>query len=362
MLLLLEFRKRDLDAHLDVVSSLFARTAHYPRVFLTPGDGQVVLSAEARDARYYAAVPAEVRGPTVAIAVDASALSLASGNAASSVEIEITEGRTVVRTDRGYEAPIAVYIGYSFGMPEVPSGAVAVEAKALASAIARVKRVAAPGGDRDYLDSVLLHTRNGHLRAVATDSYRLSWAEVPAVGELPATLVPKHLATAVVRALDAPGQAWVARVGDDFHICTADRHLLAPAWTGAYPDYERALRAYDSQPDVVAFGTKVRHLRELAEIAKKGAPGCEYGLGIVVDDGNVSAIRVPIQYDARKRGRRGSSQLRYAFAVDRRYLLDALATLRGEDVQVVQRGPGGPVIFRDPSDPHTFAVVMPLRS
>lgn len=122
---------------LDVVSSLFARTAHYPRVVLAPGDGQVVLSAEARDARYYAAVPAEVRGPTVAIAVDASALSLASGNAASSVGIEIAEGCTVVRTDRGYEAPIAVYIGYSFGMPEVPSGAVAVEAEALASAIAR---------------------------------------------------------------------------------------------------------------------------------------------------------------------------------------------------------------------------------
>ncbi|MEV7772791.1 MerR family transcriptional regulator [Kitasatospora sp. NPDC086791] len=232
-----------------------------------------------------------------------------------------------------------------------------VPADGLAAALDAVRFAVGDDPDLPALAGVLFEPDGPVLRLVATDRYRMAFAEAPATGDAPeqpvaGTIVPTPLVDAL-RALLGPGATEVAlTLGGGLVRAEAGGHRVEGAAPDLdYPDH-RAVARLEPEHRVTLPAADLRAAVETGatRTLPSGPHGadCEVTVLTLTGDGRLTVAADPAPEDVR-------------LAVNRDFLLDALAAGRPEQLVLELGGPIAPLAIRTPGRTGTFSVLMPVR-
>jgi DNA polymerase III subunit beta len=214
---------------------------------------------------------------------------------------------------------------------------------------------------RYYLNGTLLETDGQALRAVATDGHRLSWCELllgGTAGELQQIIVPRKGVLELQRLLDGEGNIGVDLGNRHIHIQIGDVRLTSKLIDGKFPEYARVIPA---QPPRVmtapreALRAALQRTSILSNEKYRGvrltfAPGL-----LTVQAHNPEHEEAEDQLEVDFAG----ESLEIGFNVG--YLLEALAVIDTETVEVCLTGTDSSCLIRAPGDATAKYVVMPMR-
>ncbi|MFD8788383.1 MerR family transcriptional regulator [Kitasatospora sp. NPDC059599] len=234
---------------------------------------------------------------------------------------------------------------------------VTVPAGGLAAALDAVRFAVCEDPELPSLAGVLFEPDGPLLRLVATDRYRMAFAEVPASGDVPerpvaGTIVPTPLVDAL-RALLGTGADEVAlTLGGGLVRAEAGGHRVeGAALDHDYPDH-RALSRLEPEHRITVPAAELRAAVEtgVTRTLPSGPHGvdCEVTVLTLTGDGRLAVAADPAPEDVR-------------LAVNRDFLLDALAAGRPEQLVLELGGPIAPLAIRTPGGTGTFSVLMPVR-
>ncbi|MGV9559694.1 DNA polymerase III subunit beta family protein [Streptomyces sp. NPDC003401] len=233
-----------------------------------------------------------------------------------------------------------------------------VAAPELAAALDAVRFAASGDPELPMLGGVLFDVEAGRLRVVATDRYRLAVAGADVTGDEEGrvqVVVPIPLVDAM-RALldDGPGRlpaddgaAVLSVDGDRVVLEAGDRQAAGRCLDHDFPEYRRLLPPAGGRTglvDVAAFRTAL----ETGSVRTAEENGADLSVLRVEDDGTVTVCA-----DGDERPDR--------VAVNRAFLLDALAAGARERLVLQVDAPTAPIVIRRPDEEGSLSVLMPVR-
>lgn len=223
----------------------------------------------------------------------------------------------------------------------------------VADAVAQVAPAAAAGGERIALGGVLVEVRDGSLRFVATDTYRLVVRDVPpeSTGGGPfRSLVPAVALTARVEAFRAAARCELRASGEGGLVLDLDGTITTvPGITADFPDYEQILQGL------------LREHRGVLDRRALAVAVAEAGTGPVTLSVAASTLTLS--------GPAGSRVLRCEWDGPERtvtlngvFLADAIDAQVGPDVILEISGGLEPVIVRSADAGTVSVLIMPIRT
>ncbi|CAL9632803.1 MerR family transcriptional regulator [Streptomyces sp. Tu 3180] len=225
-----------------------------------------------------------------------------------------------------------------------------VSAPGLAAALDAVRFAAGTDPELPVLGGVLFDAEGDALRLVATDRYRMAVARTAATGHdgpRVRVTVPLPLVDAMRALLDGDGRARLAVDGDRVTLETGNRQTAGQCLGQDFPDYRRLAGLPAGRRVLVEVPVFREAVLAGPVRAQDGAP-CDLSVLKVADDG--SPVLAGEGDDDRD-----------LVAVNRAFLLDALAA-GGRDRLVLEIGaPTAPLAIRRPDDEDTFSLLMPVR-
>ncbi|WP_316522929.1 MerR family transcriptional regulator [Kitasatospora brasiliensis] len=239
-----------------------------------------------------------------------------------------------------------------------------VPAEGLAAALDAVRFAVAGDPEQPSIAGVLFEPDGPVLRLVATDRYRMAFAEVPADcaasvdGPTAGTIVPTALVDAL-RALLGAGAAEVALTlgGGLVRAELGEHRVEGAALDFDYPDH-RAVTRLEPEHRITLSAAELRAAVETGATrtlpSGPGGADCAVTLLTLAGDG-----RLAVTDDPAPEG--------YLLAVNRDFLLDALdagrtpAAAGPGQLLLELGGPIAPLAVRTPGRSGTFSVLMPIR-
>jgi DNA polymerase-3 subunit beta len=214
---------------------------------------------------------------------------------------------------------------------------------------------------RYYLNGLLLETEKKRLRAVATDGHRLALSEVDlltAASRDEQLIVPRKGVLELSRLLDGDGEVELALGTNHIRVQLDGVRLTSKLIDGRFPEYSRVVPA---QPKYIIKADRnlFRHaLQRTAILSNEKYRGVRLELAensVVLQANNpeqeeaVETLEVEYAGDAMEIG----------FNVN--YLLDALAAVDSEQVELGVTDGNSSCLIREPGSERTKFVVMPMR-
>ncbi|BCJ34604.1 hypothetical protein Athai_21070 [Actinocatenispora thailandica] len=197
--------------------------------------------------------------------------------------------------------------------------------------------------DSGVLDAVLFDVDGDRLTLVATDRYRLAVSSVPVTdrtgpdGRLP---VPR---AALPRLAELAGEHVAGRI-DGAVMRLGELRLTAQP--GQYPDYRQVTASVGGQR-IPTDGAALRAMLTAGPL--RSVPECSGPVAALgVDAAGTLAV-----LDADDAG--------FLTAVNRDFLLDAVAAAPAGQLVLDFAGPIHPLALRDPGDPASYSILMPVR-
>ncbi|MCX4692806.1 MerR family transcriptional regulator [Streptomyces sp. NBC_01408] len=243
-------------------------------------------------------------------------------------------------------------------LPRTTSVRSTVSAPELAAALDAVRFAASTDPELPVLGGVLFDIEGEALRVVATDRYRLAVAHAGIDGQgghdgsRVQFVVPSPLADAM-RALlsdDVPVQLTVD--GDRVLLETGDRQAAGQCLGHEFPDYRRLVRLPAGRRalvDVPAFREAVATGPVRAsEVGEEDGPSCDLSVLKVAADGVVTVCE-------------DGDDDRDKVAVNRDFLLDALAAGAADQLVLEFGAPKAPLAIRRTDTEDTFSLLMPVH-
>lgn len=214
---------------------------------------------------------------------------------------------------------------------------------------------------RYYLNGTLLETNGQALRAVATDGHRLSWCEVPLggkAGELQQIILPRKGVLELQRLLDGEGDIEIAIGTNHVRVQIGEVRFTSKLIDGKFPEYGRVIPS--EPPRIMTAGREALRaaLQRTAILSNEKYRGVRltFAAGLLT----VQAHN-PEQEEA-------EDQLEVDFAGDEieigfnvSYLLDALAAVDTDTVEVGLTDANSSCLIRAPGNVSVKYVVMPMR-
>ncbi|MGW6709639.1 DNA polymerase III subunit beta family protein [Streptomyces sp. NPDC054956] len=231
-----------------------------------------------------------------------------------------------------------------------------LSAPELAAALDAVRFAVSTDPELAMLGGVLFDIEGEGLRVVATDRYRLAVARAATDGHgggRVQVIVPAPLADAM-RALLGDETASVRFTVDGGRVAleTGDREAAGQCLDHDFPDYRRLVRLPAGRRalvDVPAFRTAVETGPVRAnEVRGQDGAACDLSLLEVGADGVVTV---------REDGDYGQGLV----AVNREFLLDALAAGARDELLLEFGAPTAPLAIRRTDTEETFSLLMPVR-
>lgn len=214
---------------------------------------------------------------------------------------------------------------------------------------------------RYYLNGTLLETDGKALRAVATDGHRLAWAEAPLNGrsrELEQIIVPRKGVLELQRLLDGEGEIEIAIGTNHIRVQIGEVRFTSKLIDGKFPEYGRVIptdppRIMTAQRD--ALRAALQRTSILSNEKYRGVR-LTFAAGLLTVEAHN-----PEQEQAEDQMEVGFSgeELEIGFNVS--YLLDALAAIESETVEVALTDANSSCLIRAPGDTTVKYVVMPMR-
>jgi DNA polymerase-3 subunit beta len=214
---------------------------------------------------------------------------------------------------------------------------------------------------RYYLNGTLLETDGKVLRAVATDGHRLAWCEVPLDGkprDLLQIILPRKGVLELQRLLDGEGPIEIALGTNHVRIDIGEVRFTSKLIDGKYPDYGRV---FPSQPPRIMtarrdiFRAALQRTSILSNEKYRGVR-LTFAAGLLT----IQAHN-PEQEEAEDQVEVGFSGEEIEMGFNVSYLLDALAAIDVENVEVCLTDSNGICLIRAPGDVSVKYVVMPMR-
>ena len=278
------------------------------------------------------------------------------------VTLELSENKLLVVTDQ-YESVINGVSAEEFPvMPAIKDGkSFTISAKVLKKGLQQVVGSASADDARPVLTGVFMHTYEGSLYIVATDSYRLAERKLQKSTEDTSLLIPASSLQDLLRVLqDDTLDIEIAYDEQQVRFTVGDTELITRLIDGNYPDYRKLIPATFlttaelKKADFVSV-TKVSSL-----FARESAGSVT--IKIDADTKEISIRSVASQLGENTARATAVVTGRGDVTLNSRYLLDALGVLGGDKVLLSINGKLDPVLLSDPAQAEYVHVIMPVKS
>ncbi len=219
---------------------------------------------------------------------------------------------------------------------------------------------------RYYLNGLYIHAKSEGatkvLRIVATDGHRLACVESPlpkGAEKIAGVIVPRKTVSEVRKLLDdtKAENISVALSDNKVRFTLEEVTLTSKLIDGTYPDYERVIPTDTDkllEVQVKELANAVDRVSVVAERTRAIKMITETGKIIITTtspDLGSALEEIDAKYDSE------SLEIGYNF----RYLLDILAEIKGEAVQISFSDASSPSVIHDTSDSSAIYVLMPMR-
>lgn len=278
------------------------------------------------------------------------------------INLELEDNRLHITTDK-YQSTINGITADDFPvMPDISKGTNwTLPGKTLKTALQQVVIAASTDEARPVLTGVLLHSHEGKLYAVATDSYRLAEKVLLTSKDEINMLVPANAMQELLRILsDHEDDVEVVHNDQQVLFKAGDVELVTRLIEGKYPDYRKLIPKEFSLEAIIKRS-------DLASIAKVSSLFARESAGSITLTLDEKTQELSINSIASQLGENTSSANAKitgsgSITLNSRYLLDVLNVITGEDTTLSFNGKLEPVIIRDPKTKDYLHVIMPLKS
>ncbi|HEY1726075.1 MAG TPA: DNA polymerase III subunit beta [Steroidobacteraceae bacterium] len=214
---------------------------------------------------------------------------------------------------------------------------------------------------RYYLNGTLLETDGKSLRAVATDGHRLSWCEVPIEGkvrELQQIILPRKGVLELQRLLDGEGDIEIGIGTNHIRVQIGEVRFTSKLIDGKFPEYSRVIPAQPPRIMTAARDAMRATLQRTSILSNEKYRGVRltFASGLLT----VQAHN-PEQEEAEDQLEVGFSGEEIEIGFNVSYLLDALAAIDADTVEVGLTDANSSCLIRKPGDASVKYVVMPMR-
>ncbi|MEU6772653.1 MerR family transcriptional regulator [Streptomyces sp. NPDC046759] len=225
----------------------------------------------------------------------------------------------------------------------------------LAAALDAVRFATSTDPELPMLGGVLFDIEGAALHVVATDRYRMAVAQAGATGgggPAVQVIVPAPLVDAMRALLNGGGPVRLAVEGDRVTLEAEDGQASGRRLDHDFPDYRRLVRlpaGNRALVDATVFRKAVASGPvRTGEVRRQDGASCELSVLKVAHDGTVVVC---------DDGDDDPGQV----AVNRAFLLDALAAGDRDQLVLEFGDPTAPIAIRRPDDEETFSILMPVR-
>lgn len=278
------------------------------------------------------------------------------------ITLELDESKLKITTDQ-YESVINGTNADDFPvMPAISNGvSFEVSSKDLKLALQQVLPAASSDETRPVLTGVYLHTHEGTLFAVATDSYRLAEKAVCKAKVEATLLVPANALQDLLRIL-GDGEDTVTITHDDQQVLfkVEDVELVARLIEGNYPDYRKLIPKQFAQKAVLAKQELLNITKVSSLFARESAGSVT--LNLDQDKQTVSIRSIASQLGENTATAPAQIEGSGTITLNSRYILDALAVTGGDQVSVGFNDKLEPCVLRSTKHDDYLHVIMPLKS
>ncbi len=252
--------------------------------------------------------------------------------------------------------------------PPVPSGGegrkVKIDQGQLRDAIEQTVIAASSDEGRPVLTGVYVQLNGGKATFAATDGHRLAVKTLPFTadgGETDTVVIPARALTELSRILKVGGDAIDVTVGpqkNQVYFKTGDVELMSRLIEGTYPNYQQVIPSQSTttitaKTQDLLYTTKMVSLfsKDAANVIKFKTEGKKLTLTANTSEVGQNIADVEATIDGQ--------DLQVAF--NSKYLLDVLAVLGTDEVQLGFTGPLNPGIIRPVGKDDYLYIIMPVR-
>lgn len=214
---------------------------------------------------------------------------------------------------------------------------------------------------RPVLTGLYLHSNEGKLYAVATDSYRLAEKSITKIDKDVSLLIPASSLQDVLRVMrDDNTQVSIQYDEQQARFSVGSVELITRLIEGNYPDYRRLL----PKSSETTASLKLSDLQEITKVSSLFAREAAGGVTVTIDEENqdVSIRSIASQVGENTATADAKVEGEAVITMNSRYILDALSAFDGESVQLNVNGKLDPCLLTDPDNDDYLHVVMPVKS
>jgi DNA polymerase-3 subunit beta len=278
------------------------------------------------------------------------------------IDLKLEEHKLHIETEE-YKSTINGVAADEF--PVMPSiskkGTWNLPAKVLKTALSQV--IVAAGNDeaRPVLTGIYLHTNDGSLYLVATDSYRLAEKKLSKTQDNINLLIPASAMQDLLRILsDHDEDVEIAHDEHQVQFRIGDVELVTRLIEGSYPDYKKLIPK--------DFGTTIEVSKaELLNITKVSSLFARESAGSVTITADPKNKHVHMKSVASQVGENTASASAKVtgdgeITLNSRYLIDALNAASSDDVIFGFNGKLDPSVLKESGSDDYLHIIMPLKS
>lgn len=278
------------------------------------------------------------------------------------IDLVLDENKLHINTEK-YQSTINGVSAEDFPvMPAISEGkSWKINSKKLKAGLQQVIVAASSDDARPLLTGVLVHTYEGSLYMVATDSYRLAERKLDSLSEDVNLLIPASALQDLLRIL-GDDEVDVHVMHDDQQVLfkVGDVELVTRLIEGKYPDYRKLIPKSFSSVATLKRADFVNITKVSSLFARESA-------GSVTISLEEEAKQVSIRSIASQIGENTASATADingdgVITLNSRYILDALNALTGDQATISFNGKLDACVITDTKNTNYTHVIMPLKS
>lgn len=278
------------------------------------------------------------------------------------IDLSLQDNKLHISTEK-YQSVINGVSAEDFPvMPAITDGTQwKVEGRTMKSGLQQVVVAASSDEARPLLTGVFVHSHEGSLYIVATDSYRLAERKLNTTKHNINLIIPANALQDLLRIL-GDEDADVVVTHDDQQVLfkVGDVELVTRLIEGNYPDYRKLI------PKSFASNAELKRT-DFINITKVSSLFARESAGSVTINLEEESKQVSIRSIASQIGENtASANARVegdgVITLNSRYVLDALNALNGEAAAIAFNGKLEACVINDPKDSSYLHVIMPLKS
>lgn len=247
-------------------------------------------------------------------------------------------------------------------MPDIAKGTTwKIATKDLKSALQQVIIAASNDEARPVLTGIYMHTHEGHLFFVATDSYRLAEKKVMKSDKDINLLIPANAMTELLRILsDADDEVEVTHDDQQVLFRAGDVELVTRLIDGQYPDYRNLIpKSFDNAATLQR--SEFINITKVSSLFARESAG-SVTLSTSEKDEQLSITSIASQVGDNTAAATATIEGEGAITLNSRYIIDALNAFTGQTVALKFNGKLEPSLLIDPENDDYKHIIMPLKS